>query len=133
MGVLILALNAFNAHPCLSDLQVYNQIYNTTVSGNGGTTALNYTSPILHTVVLTGLPPSTKYYYQVGDGTTYSPTFNFTSLAFPSKSNVLSSSSSPSSYRSDEDVAISRLMIALQFHTIYVYVGINRNGPIQRR
>jgi len=65
---------------------VYNQIYNTTVPGNGGTTALNYTSPILHTAVLTSLAPNTKYYYQVGDGTTFSSTFNFTSLADPSKS-----------------------------------------------
>lgn len=64
--------------------EVYTQIYNTTVPGNGGATALNYTSPILHTVVLSGLTPGTQYYYQVGDGTTYSSTFNFTSLADPS-------------------------------------------------
>jgi phosphodiesterase/alkaline phosphatase D-like protein len=56
-----------------------------TVPGNGGSTALNYTSPVLHTVVLTNLAPNTKYFYQVGDGTTFSSTFNFTSLAAPSK------------------------------------------------
>lgn len=54
-------------------------------AGNGGATALNYTSPLLHTVVLSGLTPGTKYYYQVGDGTIYSGTYNFTSLAAPSK------------------------------------------------
>ena len=67
-------------------LQVYNQIYNTTVAGNGGATALNYTSPVLHTVVLSNLKPGTRYFYQVGDGTTYSGTFNFTALAAPSES-----------------------------------------------
>ena len=65
--------------------QVYNQIYNTTVPGNGGATALNYTSPLLHTVVLSGLTPNTKYYYRVGDGSVYSGIYNFTSLAAPSK------------------------------------------------
>lgn len=65
---------------------MYNQIYNTTVAGNGGATALNYTSPVLHTVVLSDLKPGTTYFYQVGDGTTYSGTYNFTALAAPSKS-----------------------------------------------
>ena len=69
-------------------LQVYNQIYNTTGAGNGGATSLNYTSPLLHTVVLSGLTPDTKYYYQVGDGTVYSGTYNFTSLAAPSGSSA---------------------------------------------
>ncbi|DBA94256.1 TPA: hypothetical protein ACH3X1_001874 [Trebouxia sp. C0004] len=64
--------------------EIYNQIYNLTVPGNGGATSLNYTSPVLHTVVLTNLAPNTKYFYQVGDGTTFSSTFNFTSLAAPS-------------------------------------------------
>ena len=67
-------------------LQVYDQIYNTTVAGNGGATALNYTSPVLHSVVLSGLKPGTRYFYQVGDGTTYSGTYNFTALAAPSES-----------------------------------------------
>ena len=70
---------------CIAGLQVYNQIYNTTVAGNGGATALNYTSPLLHTVVLSNLKPGTKYFYQVGDGVTYSGTYNFTALAAPSK------------------------------------------------
>jgi len=56
-----------------------------TVPGNGGSTALNYTSPVLHTVVLNNLTAGTKYFYQVGDGTTFSSTFNFTSLAAPSE------------------------------------------------
>ncbi|KAL3151843.1 hypothetical protein ABBQ38_012808 [Trebouxia sp. C0009 RCD-2024] len=64
--------------------EVYSQIYNTTVAGNGGATALNYTSPVLHTVVLSGLQPGAQYFYQVGDGTTYSGTYNFTALAEPS-------------------------------------------------
>lgn len=66
-------------------VQVYNQIYNLTVAGNGGSTSLNYTSPVLHTAVLTNLIPGTQYFYQVGDGTTFSSTFNFTALAAPSK------------------------------------------------
>ena len=70
----------------MAALQVYNQIYNTTVAGNGGATALNYTSPVLHTVVLSNLKPGTRYFYQVGDGTTYSATYNFTALAAPSES-----------------------------------------------
>lgn len=66
--------------------EVYNQIYNT--SGNaytpdGGPTALNYTSPILHTATLSGLTPNTTYFYQVGDGQTFSATYNFTSLQAP--------------------------------------------------
>lgn len=65
---------------------MYSQIYNTTVAGNGGATALNYTSPVLHTVVLSDLKPGTTYFYQVGDGTTYSGTYNFTALAAPSES-----------------------------------------------
>ena len=71
---------------CIAGLQVYNQIYNTTVAGNGGATALNYTSPLLHTVVLSNLKPGTEYFYQVGDGVTYSGIYNFTALAAPSKS-----------------------------------------------
>ena len=75
-------------------MQVYNQIYNLTVAGNGGATSLNYTSPILHTAVLTNLIPGTQYFYQVGDGTTFSSTFNFTALAAPSK--LASNPSNPS-------------------------------------
>jgi hypothetical protein len=40
---------------------------------------------VLHTVVLNNLTAGTKYFYQVGDGTTFSSTFNFTSLAAPSE------------------------------------------------
>lgn len=79
------AMGTYQVLMLLPLLQVYSQIYNTTVSGNGGATALNYTSPVLHTVVLSGLNPDTKYFYQVGDGTTYSGTYNFTALADPSK------------------------------------------------
>ena len=68
---------------------MYSQIYNTTVAGNGGATALNYTSPVLHTVVLSGLQPGAQYFYQVGDGTTYSGTYNFTALAEPSESPIM--------------------------------------------
>ena len=73
---------------CTLAPQVYSQIYNTSVAGNGGATALNYTSPNLHTVVLNNLQPGTKYFYQVGDGTTYSGTYNFTALADPSESPI---------------------------------------------
>ncbi len=31
--------------------------------------ALNYTSPVIHTVKLTGLKPNTTYYYRCGDAT----------------------------------------------------------------
>ena len=61
-------------------LQVYSQIYNTSVAAIGGATALNYTSPVLHNVRLTGLTPNTQYFYQAGDGTNFSPVFNFTSM-----------------------------------------------------
>ena len=46
----------------------------------GGATAINYTSPVLHNVRLTGLTPNTQYFYQAGDGTNFSPVFNFTSM-----------------------------------------------------
>ena len=78
--------HALSCNVLCAGLQVYNQIYNTTVAGNGGSTSLNYTSPLLHTVVISGLTPDTKYYYQVGDGTVYSGTYNFSSLAAPSGS-----------------------------------------------
>lgn len=80
--------HALSCNVLCAGLQVYNQIYNTTVAGNGGATSLNYTSPLLHTVVISGLTPDTKYYYQVGDGTVYSGTYNFTSLAAPSGSSA---------------------------------------------
>eukprot|EP00891_Asterochloris_glomerata_P009395 jgi/Astpho2/9395/Aster-01660 len=60
--------------------EVYSQIYNTSVAAIGGATALNYTSPVLHNVRLTGLTPNTQYFYQAGDGTNFSPVFNFTSM-----------------------------------------------------
>ena len=61
-------------------MQVYSQVYNTSVPAIGGATALNYTSPVLHNVRLTGLTPNTQYFYQAGDGTNFSPVFNFTSM-----------------------------------------------------
>jgi hypothetical protein len=67
--------------------EVYNQIYNTSDAyqggGDGGTPALNYTSPLIHSTVISGLTPATQYYYQVGDGTTFSETFTFESLLPP--------------------------------------------------
>jgi hypothetical protein len=59
---------------------VYSQLYNTSVPATGGSTALNYTSPILHNAVISGLRPNITYFYQVGDGTTFSQTYNFTSV-----------------------------------------------------
>ena len=44
---------------CLACTQnQYTQIYGPLATGN------NYTSPLLHTIKLTGLMPKTKYYYQ---------------------------------------------------------------------
>ncbi|KAK9797409.1 hypothetical protein WJX73_007209 [Symbiochloris irregularis] len=63
--------------------EVYDQIYTSSVPGANVTNALNYTSPVLHTVQLNNLKPNTTYYYQVGDGATMSETFNFRSLAAP--------------------------------------------------
>jgi len=70
-------------------VEVYNQIYNT--SGNdqtvtGGASAQNYTSPLLHTAKLADLPANTTIYYQVGDGTTFSNIYNFTTLQAPGPS-----------------------------------------------
>ena len=67
-------------------LQTYNQIYNTTMDPRvGGSSALNYTSPLLHSVVVANLTPGVTYFYRVGDGTTFSGIFNFTSLPAPGK------------------------------------------------
>ncbi|KAK9830772.1 hypothetical protein WJX74_006451 [Apatococcus lobatus] len=64
--------------------ETYNQIYNTTVSPRvGGDNAFNYTSPLLHSVVVANLSPGATYFYRVGDGTTFSGTFNFTALKAP--------------------------------------------------
>ncbi|CAK0736397.1 hypothetical protein CVIRNUC_000740 [Coccomyxa viridis] len=60
--------------------QVYSQIYNTSYAYWGGNSTLNYTSPVLHTVVLPELIPDTKYYYKVGDGATFGETLSFQSL-----------------------------------------------------
>lgn len=40
-------------------VQTYDQIYTTNYPRWGGTTARNYTSPLLHTVTLTDLAPAT--------------------------------------------------------------------------
>ncbi|KAK9812080.1 hypothetical protein WJX73_004456 [Symbiochloris irregularis] len=63
--------------------EVYNQIYTANQSLLNMTNALNYSSPVLHTVVLEDLEPNTTYYYQVGDGTTFSETYSFRSLSGP--------------------------------------------------
>ncbi|CAL5218603.1 g300 [Coccomyxa viridis] len=60
--------------------QVYSQIYNASYAFWGGNSTLNYTSPVLHTVVLPDLTPNTAYYYSVGDGTTFGSTLMFHSL-----------------------------------------------------
>ncbi|EIE25875.1 Metallo-dependent phosphatase [Coccomyxa subellipsoidea C-169] len=60
--------------------QVYSQIYNSSYAFWGGNTTLNYTSPVLHTVILSNLRPGTRYYYRVGDGTTFSAPLSFRSL-----------------------------------------------------
>ncbi|KAK9915866.1 hypothetical protein WJX75_005427 [Coccomyxa subellipsoidea] len=60
--------------------QVYSQIYNSSYAFWGGNTTLNYTSPVLHTVILSNLQPGTRYYYRVGDGNTFSSTISFRSL-----------------------------------------------------
>ena len=75
-------------HPGLPSLPVGSadeallpvQIYNTTVTSIGGATDLNYTSPLLHTVEITGLTPGQQYFYTVGDGQNASAVYNFTAL-----------------------------------------------------
>ena len=59
------------------------QIYNTTVTSLGGASDLNYTSPLLHTVEISGLTPGQQYFYTVGDGQNSSAVFNFTALQAP--------------------------------------------------
>ena len=59
------------------------QIYNTTVKSIGGATDLNYTSPLLHTVEISGLTPGQQYFYTVGDGQNSSAVYNFTALQAP--------------------------------------------------
>lgn len=66
-------------------MQVYNQIYSANQSLLNMTNALNYSSPVLHTVVLEDLEPNTTYYYSVGDGTTMSETYSFRSLTGPNE------------------------------------------------
>ena len=89
-------------------LQVYSQVYNTSVPAIGGATALNYTSPVLHNVRLTGLTPTTQYFYQAGDGTNFSPVFNFTSMQ--TAGGPLGTSSSPH--------AAQRLLSAFQLSSL---------------
>eukprot|EP00897_Mesotaenium_endlicherianum_P001572 jgi/Mesen1/1442/ME000132S00381 len=48
--------------------EVYSQLYAASPADFQGQTALNYTSPLLHTVQLSGLQPGSTVYYQVGDG-----------------------------------------------------------------
>lgn len=60
--------------------QTYDQIYTNNYPFWGGKTALNYTSPLLHTAKLRGLNPATRYWYQVsGDNATFSREFSFVS------------------------------------------------------
>jgi hypothetical protein len=40
--------------------QVYSQLYNSSYPYWGQGSALNYTSPLLHTAVMAGLQPNTK-------------------------------------------------------------------------
>jgi predicted phosphodiesterase len=47
----------------------YTQVYTYSPSAAGGNPNLNYTSPQLHNVVLSGLTPNTQYFYVVGDPT----------------------------------------------------------------
>lgn len=41
-------------------MQVYTQLYNTSYPYWGGSTALNYSSPVLHTAVMGDLKPATR-------------------------------------------------------------------------
>ena len=63
--------------------QVYEQIYPAVVPNVNITNALNYTSPVLHTVVLHDLEPNTTYYYSVGNGMNMSEVFEYRSLLAP--------------------------------------------------
>ncbi|KAK9826440.1 hypothetical protein WJX81_005915 [Elliptochloris bilobata] len=63
--------------------ETYEQVYTGNYRYWGGTTALNYTSPLLHTVILANLTSATAYWYCVGDGRTFSPEFNFVSPQAP--------------------------------------------------
>ena len=67
-------------HAC-GAVQYYDQIYPAVINYINITNAMNYTSPVMHTVVLADLEPNMTYYYQVGDGSTMSETFSFRSLA----------------------------------------------------
>ena len=63
-------------------MQTYDQIYTATVPLVNITNAMNYSSPILHTVVLDNLEPNSTYYYSImGDSGSLSETFSFRSLA----------------------------------------------------
>ncbi|CAL5230081.1 g13538 [Coccomyxa viridis] len=70
--------------------EIYDQIYLDALAAKAGFpfVATNYTSPILHNVNLNQLKPQTTYYYQVGDGTTFSTTYNFTTFVDVSKGAV---------------------------------------------
>lgn len=63
------------------EAEVYTQIYNTSVPQIGGATCQNYSSPRLHNAKICGLTPGTVYFYQVGDGSTFSYVYNFTAVA----------------------------------------------------
>jgi hypothetical protein len=58
--------------------ETYNQIYNTSVAALGGASDLNYTSPVLHSAMISGLTPGQQYFYMVGDGQNFSKVYNFT-------------------------------------------------------
>ena len=60
--------------------QTYDQIYTGSYRFWGGTTALNYTSPLLHAATLPDLDPATRYWYRVaGDCETFSAELSFVS------------------------------------------------------
>ena len=62
---------------------MYDQVYPAVVPKVNITNALNYTSPVLHTVVIKELEPNTTYYYSVGDGKNMSEVFEYRSLLAP--------------------------------------------------
>ncbi|CAK0783284.1 hypothetical protein CVIRNUC_006483 [Coccomyxa viridis] len=72
--------NLFPKQIATGTAQTYSQIYNTSYAFWGGASTLNYTSPVLHTVVLPDLEPDTEYYFECGDGITFSPPLTFRSL-----------------------------------------------------
>lgn len=57
--------------------ETYTYNFNETYAFQGNNT-VNYTSPVLHTVVVQGLAPATTYFYEVGDGQNMSAVYNVT-------------------------------------------------------